>query len=266
MSSTHSNLLYQLVSRQAGLHAPVESRWSGFSWLVRGFFPETAKRLGVSAWGFNPMIPVYNRFDCRLCHQEFDDPQLAMNHRPRTITELLNAWHQGDQDSFQELIVRVYDVLRAISHQALKGEKKTNGLQTTELVHQAFFSLSQKNEIEWKDRNHFFKVAARAMRRVLITEARKVSTEKRGHGLINLVFEDAMGPSNITSPEKLLLLDQTLLRLSTRDPVMAQIVELRYFIGFSIEETANILDISTPTVKRKWRFARPWLFNRMRDG
>ena len=182
------------------------------------------------------------------------------------ITGLLLAWHAGDQGARDQLMQFVYDELKRQAARAMRGEDAAHTLQPTALVNEAYLRLVDQTRIEWRNRAQFFGVAAQVMRRILVDHARTRLAEKRGGGLAAVSLNDALhagdqplGGDGI----ELLLLHDAIERLSALDPLQARIIELRYFAGLSIEETAEALDISTSTVKREWKIALAWLRREM---
>ena len=180
-----------------------------------------------------------------------DDPE---------ITELLQAMSGGDAQALGRLVPRVYEHLRRLARQRLAGERAGHTLDTTGLVHEAYLRLTGAGRVEWKDRGHFFAIAARLMRRILIDHARHRTRHKRGG---NAVPEE-LDPSIPTPPlavdaVEVLDLDRALTRLEALDPDQACIVELRFFGGLTVEETAAALAVSPATVKREWAIAKGWL-------
>jgi len=182
-----------------------------------------------------------------------------------TITKLLKQWHGGDQDAFNQLLTLIYDTLCQLARKELAKERHRDfkGLDTGDVVHKAYLSLAQKNMVNYKDRVHFFFLAARSIRRVLIQNARSRVTEKRGMGYFQFTLDEDIEGFKSMSREDILLLDDLLDKLSVKDELASRIVELRFFGGFSVVEIAEILEVSTPTVKRKWRFSRTWLFKKL---
>lgn len=156
-----------------------------------------------------------------------------------------------------ELLPAVYDELRYIARNRLKGEQDEITLQTTELVHEAYLKLVGHNSVDWQDRQHFFAVAARAMRQVLVDHARQRTTKQR-RNRTDVPLDRVIIPGT-EDVEDLIALDDALTKLGTRDERAVRVVECRFFGGFTIDETADILDISTSTVERDWRAARAWL-------
>lgn len=176
------------------------------------------------------------------------------------ITEMLLAWGGGDESSLERLLPLVETELRRIAHRYLRREKPNHILQTTELVNEAYLKLVDQTRVTWKNRAHFFGISAQVMRRILINHARDQKAAKRGGGVAHLNIEDV----NVLSGEKsaeLIALDESLERLAKFDKLKSQIVEMRYFGGLTIEETAEVLGIASPTVSLHWRLARIWLKN-----
>jgi RNA polymerase sigma factor (TIGR02999 family) len=177
---------------------------------------------------------------------------------PQTVTELLRAWSQGDSAALDRLVPLVYEELRRQARRFLRRERTGHTLQTNGLVHEAYLRLIDQHETDWKNRAHFFGVAAQMMRRVLIDHARSKQAAKRGGGEVQVTLDDA----EVAADERgidLLELDEALTRLAALDAPQARLVELRYFTGLTIEETAEVLGTSPATVKREWALARAWL-------
>jgi RNA polymerase sigma factor (TIGR02999 family) len=175
------------------------------------------------------------------------------------ITDLLAAVRAGEEGSFDRLFEVVYDDLKRRAHHQIGGAAQT--LDTTALVHEAYVKLAGASRPEWEDRTHFLRVAARAMRQILIDRARHHLTRKRGGGVVPLSLDDDhVGmPSPDTAAETLMALDEALSRLAGQSPRLAQVVELRFFGGLSVRETALALGVADRTVKRDWRLARAYL-------
>jgi RNA polymerase sigma factor (TIGR02999 family) len=177
------------------------------------------------------------------------------------LTRLLEAWRRGDSNAADELIPLVYAQLRRLAAVKLRRERAGHTLQTTALVHEAWLRLMKQHGANWRNRGQFFAVAAQAMRRILVDHARKRLADKRGDGAQPV---DVDRLSNILAnplpDDRLVALDHALERLAALDDRQARIVELRFFGGLSIEETADALEISPATVKREWATARAWLF------
>jgi RNA polymerase sigma factor (TIGR02999 family) len=174
------------------------------------------------------------------------------------VTRLLQDLGAGKEGADAELLSLVYDELRALAGYYMRRERPGHTLQTTALVHEAYLRLAGEREIPWESRAHYFRVAARAMRRVLIDHARLKKTGKKGAGRRRDPLDEAAVFMEESSTD-LVALDQALSRLVEVDPRLVQVVELRFFGGLSIEDTARILNISPRTVKREWQTARVWL-------
>ena len=175
---------------------------------------------------------------------------------PEAITRLLHRARDGDDEAFDALFGVVYDELRVLAR-ALRRRGASETLNTTALVHEAYAKLTPSLNLSWKDRSHFFGVAARAMRQILVNAAEKRSAAKRGGGQAAISFDEEHHGS--ISPDTVLDLNDALTVLERSNPRQARVVECRFFAGLSVEETALALDVSEPTVKRDWRFARAWL-------
>jgi RNA polymerase sigma-70 factor, ECF subfamily len=180
------------------------------------------------------------------------------------VTHLLLEWRQGDSGALERLLPVVYSELRRIAHARMRAESPgDHTLQTTALVHEAYVRLVQGADVPWQDRVHFYAVCAQLMRRILIDRARERRSLKRGGDEREIPFGDWLGAVPARD-EDLLALDEALDRLSKGDPRMGQVVELRYFAGLNVEETAEALGVSTKTVKRDWQVARTWLLRELR--
>lgn len=174
------------------------------------------------------------------------------------ISELLAAWSDGDETSLDRLIPLVEFELRRIAHIYMRRENPDHTLQTTALVNEAYLKLVEQKRTDWKNRAQFFGIAAQVMRRILINYARDRAAQKRGSDAAHINFEEI----TILSPEKskeLIALDEALDRLKIFDEIKSRIVEMRYFGGLTIAETAEVLGIAEPTVSMHWRLARAWL-------
>lgn len=182
------------------------------------------------------------------------------------ITRLLAAVRDGQADAIDRLFDVVYEDLKHRAHFHLDGSSPT--LNTTALVHEAYVKLAGGSNSDWNDRQHFFRVAARAMRQIVIDRARRHLTTKRGGGAVAVTIDDLRmaGGNPDVAAETLMALDDGLSRLSQQSPRLAQVVELRFFGGLTVEETAKTLDTSTRTVKRDWRLARAYLQEALSEG
>jgi RNA polymerase sigma factor (TIGR02999 family) len=181
---------------------------------------------------------------------------------PSDVTLLLKRLSEGDQDALTQLIPLIYDELHRLAAFHLERERPEHTLQTTALVHEAYLRLVDQKEAQWKNRGHFFAVAAQAMRRVLVDYARRHQAVKRGSSLPKICLDEAIAVSNETAHE-LLVIDELLNRLASVDSQGSRIVELRFFGGLTVEETAEAMDISPATVKREWSVARAWLLREL---
>jgi len=181
------------------------------------------------------------------------------------VTDLLARWRGGDAAAREALVPLVYDELRRIARKCLIGQRSDHTLQPTALVHEAYLRLVRRDSVPWENRAHFFAVAAQMMRQILVDHARRHAAAKRGGGALTVVFaEQAAGEKG--SVVDLIALDDAMQRLAALDPRQCQIVELRFFGGLSIEETAQVVEISPATTKREWATARIWLHNAISTG
>jgi RNA polymerase sigma-70 factor, ECF subfamily len=176
-----------------------------------------------------------------------------------TATQLLISWGKGETDALDKLIPIVYNELRDIAHRFLVYERKSHTFNTTALVHEAYLSLVDQKKVNWQNKTHFFAIAAQSMRRILISYARRYKSKKRGSGRPAITLSEELIPGS-TDLDTIIALNESLERLEELDKRLSKIVELRFFAGFSIEETAVVLDISPATVKRDWRTAKAWLY------
>ena len=179
------------------------------------------------------------------------------------ITEQLRRWRDGDSGAFEALLPRVYEQLRRLARARVRGERPDHTLGATALVHEAYLRLAAAGPVDWQDRAHFFAVASRAMRRVLVDHAKERGAAKRGGGLVRVPFEPeqlaGLAVAEDADPAMLVALDDALRRLEEQYPRQARAVELRYFGGLTLAETGNALGISPPTAMRDLRFAQAWL-------
>lgn len=179
------------------------------------------------------------------------------------LTELLRRWSDGESGAAETVLSFVYDDLRAMARRQLRRERRGHTLQATALVHEAFLRLEQGAGARFQNRAHFSCLVARIMRRVLVDHARERNAQKRRGERVSLTLDDAALGSPEISPD-LLSLNEALTRLAGRDAQKAAIVELRFFAGLTLEETAAALEISPATVSRQWRLARAWLFSELK--
>jgi RNA polymerase sigma factor (TIGR02999 family) len=181
---------------------------------------------------------------------------------PSPVTQLLKEWSAGRRDAFDRLFPLVYEELRSLAAQHLRRERHPSPLQTTALVHEAYLKLVQQDGVRCENRAHFFGIAAKVMRCLLVDQARARDAAKRGGGIPPDTLDIAPGvtlPPNVD----LIALDEVLTELARIDSRQGEVVELRYFGGLTIDETAEALDISPATVSREWTLARAWLYSRL---
>jgi RNA polymerase sigma factor (TIGR02999 family) len=178
------------------------------------------------------------------------------------VTALLHAWHAGDEDAYRQVSSILYRELRRQAADYLRRQRGGDALQATALVHEVFIRLANAREVDWQDRRHFLAVAARTMRRVLVDLARAQGSIKRGAGAGHVpVGSDVAAPGPALSD--LIAIDEALDALAKIDPRKVRVVELRFFAGLTVEETAHALDVSLDTVARDWRLARAWLLRQL---
>lgn len=182
----------------------------------------------------------------------------------QSVSELLGRWRAGDQEALQALVPLIYNELHALAHHYLRGERSGHTLQTTALVHEAYLRLVQQGPFQAQDREHFIAVAARLMRQVLVDYARSYRAAKRGPDCRVELHEDLEHPTRQAAD--VVALDDALTELAKRDAQQARIVELRFFGGLTVEETATILGVSPATIGRDWSMAKAWLSREMRRG
>ena len=181
------------------------------------------------------------------------------------VTELLAQWSHGDDAALAELTPLVYDELRRLAHRHMGGERPGHTLQTTALVNEAYLRLADQTKPRWQNRAHFFAVAARAMRQILVSYARSQQSQKRGGGAFKVDLDEAA----LVSPEEsqeIVDLHEALEQLSALDSRKAQVVELKYFGGLNYDEIAEVLKISRITARRDWEFAKLWLYTELHSA
>jgi RNA polymerase sigma-70 factor, ECF subfamily len=174
------------------------------------------------------------------------------------VTRLLVSWSGGDENALEKLLPLIYRSLQKIAHSHLNREHSSHTLQTTALVHEAYLKMVDQHSVDWKNRSHFFAIASQAMRRILLDYARKRISEKRG-GEGEKISLDEIDVASIAPDKNLLALDEALNELEKMDSQQSRIIELRYFGGLTVDETAEVLQISSRTVAREWAMARAWL-------
>ena len=190
-----------------------------------------------------------------------DEPSVS----PDRVTQLLQQWSHGDDSALAELTPLVYEELRRLAHHYMEGERPDHTLQTTALVNEAYLRLADQTASNWQSRAHFFAVAARAMRQILVSYARSNRAQKRGGGVARIELDEAA----ILSPEQskeIVDLHEALERLGTLDSRKARVVELKYFGGLNYDEIAEVMKVSTVTVRRDWVFAKAWLYDELHSA
>jgi RNA polymerase sigma factor (TIGR02999 family) len=184
---------------------------------------------------------------------------------PKNITRLLLRWREGDETALDELMPVVYDELRRLAAGHLRRERQDHTLQPTALVNEVFLQLVDQRQVNWRNRAHFFGATAEVMRRILVSHARARNAAKRGGSDYKVSLTQAAGVAAEQDVE-VIALDEALTDLAAFDPQLCRLVELRYFGGLSIEETAEVMQLSPATVKRHWSAARAWLHRRITGG
>jgi RNA polymerase sigma factor (TIGR02999 family) len=182
-----------------------------------------------------------------------------MDPAPSEVTELLKQWSDGRVEALDRLLPRIHAELRRLAASYLRRERPNHTLQPTALVNEAFLKLVDQRAVKWHNRAHFFGIAAQAMRRILVDHARSRAAGKRGDGQPPLPLDDALVSTAMPSID-LIALDQALTRLARLDPQQSRVVELRFFGGLTLEETAEVLHLSAATVGREWAVAKAWLY------
>jgi RNA polymerase sigma factor (TIGR02999 family) len=180
------------------------------------------------------------------------------------VTLLLKAWSGGEQAALDKLTPLVYTELRRLARRFMAGERHQNTLETAALVNEAYMRLVEWKNVQWQNRAHFFAVSAQIMRRILTDYARSRTSQKRGAGVQPLSLDEEFVFSEERN-EELVALDEALTELEQVEPRMSRVVELRFFVGLTVEETAEVLKVSPFTVHRDWRFARAWLSRKVRE-
>ncbi len=186
-------------------------------------------------------------------------------HAPQEVTRLLQAWCRGEESAFNRLVPLVYSELHRLAHIYMVRERPGHTLQTSALVNEAYLRLIDANQVQWQDRVHFFAISANVMRRILVEFARSRRSERRGGDAVQLELKEALVSPAQTGSDWVAL-DEALNTLAEIDPREAKVVELRFFGGLSVEETAQVLKVSGRTVMRDWDHARLWLLKEMQRG
>jgi RNA polymerase sigma factor (TIGR02999 family) len=182
----------------------------------------------------------------------------------KSVTALLQAWSSGDESALEGLIPLIYEELHRIARRYLDRERPDHTLQTTALINEAYLRFADARRLPWQDRTHFFAIAAQMMRRILVDHARSRQNLKRGGAVRRVSLDEALAVSRDQSAE-LVKLHDALTALSAVDPRKGQVVELRFFGGLNIQETAHVLKVSVDTVMRDWKFAKVWLLRELRS-
>ncbi|HUJ22600.1 MAG TPA: sigma-70 family RNA polymerase sigma factor [Bryobacteraceae bacterium] len=185
-----------------------------------------------------------------------------MNTSPQALTQLLVEWGNGDHQALEKLTPLVYQELKRLASSYLRRERRDHTLESTALVHEAWLRLFDQRQVRWQNRAQFFGIAAEMIRRILIDHARSRQAAKRGDGALKLSLDEALGTPDRRDFD-LMALDDALQDLAKLDPQQGRLVELRYFAGLSIEESAEVLGISPATVKREWTAAKAWLYREL---
>jgi RNA polymerase sigma factor (TIGR02999 family) len=178
------------------------------------------------------------------------------------VTQLLLAWSSGDRTALDKLTPLVYDELRRMAHRYMRRERPGHTMQTTALVNEAYLRLVNREAVHWQNRAHFFAIAAQVMRHILVDHARSHAFAKRGGGTRTISLDEAMLVSQERAAE-VVALDDALKGLADIDPQQSRIVELRFFGGLTVEETAAVLQLSAATIKREWSTAKAWLYHEL---
>jgi len=184
---------------------------------------------------------------------------------PDDIDQLLQQLAEGDASASEKLLPVLYDELKRIANQHMRKERNDHTLQATALVHEAYMKLVDQSRVAWQGKSHFCAVASQIMRRILVDHARAKSAAKRGQGAQKLMLQEELVPGKQSEGVDLVELDELLNELATLNPRHAKIVEMRYFAGMTVEETAAALNVSPSTIKGDWRLAKSWLAARLED-
>ena len=185
-----------------------------------------------------------------------------INNDSQQITKLLVDWGKGDEAAFERLMPLVYDELHRMARAYMRRQPSGHTFQTTELIHEAYLKLAKQDGQDWQNRAHFFGVAAKAMRHILVDYARSKTSEKRGGSGRKVAFDDNKDVS-AERPDEIVALDDALRQLAALDERKSRVVEMKFFAGLKIEEIARVLNISPETVKRDWQFSKTWLFREL---
>jgi RNA polymerase sigma factor (TIGR02999 family) len=184
---------------------------------------------------------------------------------PQEVTRLLLAWSEGDQEALAQLMPLVHAELHRLARHYMRNERRDHTLQTTALVNEAYLRLIDAREVRWQNRAHFFAVSARLLRQILVDFARSRGYQKRGGGARHVALDEALAVCE-EKDDDLMALDEAVRALAELDPRKGQVVELRFFGGLSVDEAAEVLGVSSETVKRDWRLAKAWLRRHLSEG
>ena len=190
---------------------------------------------------------------------------LTPSRAPEAVTQLLVAWSNGDQEALDRLMPLVYDELRQLARRYMRRERAGHTLQTTAVINEAYLRLVDQQNVRWQNRAHFFAIAAHVMRRILIDYARRRRYAKRGGGAPHVSLDEVAVLSEERAAD-LIALDEALDSLASIDPQQSRVVELRFFGGLTVKETAEVLKLSHDMVKREWSTAKAWLYREMSSG
>ena len=197
-----------------------------------------------------------------MCPAAMNEPATAAQ-----ITRLLREWQEGREDALERLVPLVYDELHTLASRQLAREWRHNRLQTTVVVNEAYLKLFGQREVDWQNRGHFFALAAKLIRRILVDDARRQLRHKRGGGEASAELDEALAaPGDVLDVVDAIDLDRALQKLETHDPDLVKLVELRFFAGLTLEETASALGVSAATVKRDWAVGRAFLYAELSGG
>ena len=214
-----------------------------------------------------PMVLQFARQDRPISWPEKGASAALTTAAPQEITLLLARWSEGDRSALERLLPMVHAELRRIARRQMQAERPGHTLQATALVNEAYLRLMGQGGVTWQDRAHFFAFCAQVMRHILIDHARARARDKRGGGALHVSLNEAAAlVAGESARVDVLALDEALRALETVDPQKSRIVELRYFAGLSLEETAEVLGISQTTVRRQWRRAKAWLYRAITEG
>lgn len=214
--------------------------------------PESVKKV--------PDAP-YNRREDSSSEKEYPVARTS----PEKLTQLLQAWSNGDEDAFERLVPLVYDELHRLARRYMRGERPGHTLETTALLHEAYLRLRRSQNVRWQSRSHFLAVASQLMRRVLVDFARARQSQKRGAGSPRRPIDESVDRAEEPARE-IVQLDDALRSLASVDARKARVVELRFFGGLTVEETAEAIDLSPETVMRDWKSAKQWLWRELNGG